>query len=355
MPGLRRFLLGILFPASAVFVIAAGPNYLKSAKQKLSDYRYFQEPAAEQDPVSGIIPYRVSSELFSDYAEKLRFIVVPTGEKLTYNSDGSFDFPIGTTLIKTFYYPSDFRNPDESRKLLETRLLIHTETGWIGLPYVWNAEQTDAVLEIAGERIPTSFINTQGRTINVEYSVPNVNQCKGCHVYQNIMQPIGPKVRLLNCDFDYPEGRMNQLEKWQELGIVEIPEPVASLDKTPNYEDPTDGTVTDRVRAWIDINCAHCHRLGAPGETSGLFLNVEENDLRKLGVYKPPVAAGRGSGNLSYTIVPGKPEKSIMVFRMESADPGIMMPELSRKLVHKEGVQLVKDWIRSMDSADFNN
>ncbi len=63
---------------------------------------------------------------------------------------------------------------------------------------------------------------------------------------------------------------------------------------------------------------------------------------------KPPVAAGRGAGNLNHTIVPGHPEKSIMVYRMESSDPGIMMPELGRKLIHKEGVELVKQWIKEM-------
>jgi len=88
--------------------------------------------------------------------------------------------------------------------------------------------------------------------------------------------------------------------------------------------------------------------LGAPGETSGLFLNIEETDSTKLGVFKPPVAAGRGSGDRLHTIVPGKPNESIMIYRMESTDPGVMMPELGRKLVHKEGVELVKEWIKKM-------
>jgi hypothetical protein len=89
--------------------------------------------------------------------------------------------------------------------------------------------------------------------------------------------------------------------------------------------------------------------LGAPGETSGLFLNIEETDPTRLGVHKPPVAAGRGAGNLNHTIVPGSPEASIMIYRIESTDPGIMMPELGRKLVHKEGVELVRKWIRNME------
>jgi uncharacterized repeat protein (TIGR03806 family) len=227
--------------------------------------------------------------------------------------------------------------------------LINTQEGWLGFPYVWNSEQTEAYLEIAGKRLSVSFVDPAGQSINFEYSVPNFNQCKGCHVNQNRMIPIGPKVRLLNHDFDYDDGKMNQLEKWSMLGMISGLPSFSSLPYTPDYNDIESGSIEERARALIDINCAHCHRLGAPGETSGLFLNIEETDPTRLGIHKTPVAAGRGSGDLDYTIVPGQPDKSIMVYRMASTDPGIMMPELGRKLVHKEGVELVKKWIKEME------
>ena len=293
--------------------ITLGENPLKYAKPKLSDYGFFIGNMADHIPRDGVLPYDVSAQLFSDYALKSRFIVLPNDEQLSYKLDGSFDFPRESILIKTFYYPEDFRKPKDNIRLMETRLLIHTPEGWMGFPYVWNEEQTEAILEIAGERMDASFIDKNGGKTKFEYVVPNFNQCKGCHVNQNRMIPIGHKVRLLNHEFD-----------------------------------PTDGSENERARAWIDINCAHCHRLGSPGETSGLFLNIEETDPTKLGIMKPPVAAGRGAGDRLHTIVPGEPEKSIMIYRMESTDPGIMMPELGRKLVHKEGVELVRKWIKEM-------
>ena len=64
---------------------------------------------------------------------------------------------------------------------------------------------------------------------------------------------------------------------------------------------------------------------------------------------KPPIAAGRGAGNYKYTIVPGHPDESIMVYRINSTDPGIMMPELGRKLIHKEGLDLIRQWIEEMN------
>ncbi len=82
--------------------------------------------------------------------------------------------------------------------------------------------------------------------------------------------------------------------------------------------------------------------------TSGLNLSVAEPDPTALGILKTPVAAGRGSGGNAYDIVPGKPDESILIYRLTSTDPGDMMPELGRKTVHTESLILLKEWIRAM-------
>ncbi len=81
---------------------------------------------------------------------------------------------------------------------------------------------------------------------------------------------------------------------------------------------------------------------------SGLFLQLEETRPAALGIGKRPVAAGRGSGGLEVSIAPGDPDASILVHRMASAEPGVMMPELGRALVHDEGVALVRQYIAAM-------
>ena len=342
---LGKKMLAALCTSSLLF---SGHPILDHALPRLSDYGFFQEPMKNQVPIDGILPFTIASPLFSDYAEKLRFIQVPDQTSISHTAEHTFNFPAGTFLIKTFYYPSDFRKPDGARRLIETRLLKKTETEWLAMPYVWNAEQTEAVLALAGDRTDVSWIHGNGKAMNVLYSIPNMNQCKSCHVYNNIQQPIGPKVRNLNLDFVYDDGTMNQLEKWVSSGILEPLPELKSLPRTVNYSDNFDGTLDNRARAWLDINCAHCHRRGGPAETSGLYLDLEETYPTALGVNKPPVAAGRGAGDRMYTIVPGHPELSIMDFRIRSTDPGIMMPELSRKLVHTEGVELIQAWIREM-------
>jgi hypothetical protein len=113
------------------------------------------------------------------------------------------------------------------------------------------------------------------------------------------------------------------------------------------WNDPATGTLEQQARAWLEMNCAHCHNPAGPARTSGLDLRYVQNDMAKFGFWKAPVAAGRGSGGRLYDIVPGKPDDSILMYRLESTEPGVMMPELGRRLVDRAGVALVREWIRS--------
>jgi hypothetical protein len=127
-------------------------NGERAPKMKLSDYGFFQGDLRQQIPATGVVPYHLNTPLFSDHAEKLRFVHLPAGSTIPYNDTAVFNFPVGTSLIKTFYYPLDFRDPSKGRRLMETRVLVHEEKGWKALPYIWNVEQTEAVLDVAEEK-----------------------------------------------------------------------------------------------------------------------------------------------------------------------------------------------------------
>ena len=314
---------------------------------KLSDYKFFEGDLKDLSPVDGVIHYTLNSSLFSDYAFKSRFIKFPSGTKATYNSNDVFDFPDGTTLIKNFYYPADFCKPLKDIRILETRLLINQAGTWKALPYVWNDAQTEAYLNVAGKSIDVSWRHYDGALQNITYSVPNMNQCKGCHLRGDQVKPIGLSARQLNGDHQYQEKKANQLVHWQELNLLKKIPSLSQIPRLVSYDDEQ-VAIDKRARAWLEINCAHCHRADGPAKTSGLFLLANENDPSRLGVGKAPVAAGKGSGGLLYGIVPGKPEESILQFRIESVHPGIMMPELGRSIVHYEGVELVRMWILEM-------
>ncbi len=161
--------------------------------QKLSQYALFAAEPVAQRPNRGVIPYDLNSALFSDYAEKHRFIKLPDGTHATYRDAEAFEFPVGTVIAKTFAYPRDARDPTKGRRLIETRILKREPDGWVGLPYIWNAAQTEATLDVAGDTVDVSWVDTDGRSRTNNYIIPNSNQCKGCHKLGETITPIGPK------------------------------------------------------------------------------------------------------------------------------------------------------------------
>ncbi len=311
------------------------------------------------------LPYDLATPLFSDYALKLRTVSLPDGASAAYVADDVFDFPVGTVITKTFYYAADGDGgvryhgapsltdktlPMNAVRLIETRILAHRADGWVAIPYVWNEAQTDAELKRIGAIKRLDLTHPDGRQETFDYVAPTQNQCAGCHAPNNTtrdLSPIGPKARHLNKPSSFQAG-MNQLDHWRLVGVLAADE-AAGEDAPQNAVwDSAAFTLDQRARAYLDANCSHCHNPKGPADTSGL--NLEPNaDGPALGRCKSPIAAGDGAGGRLFDIVPGHPDDSIVVFRMETTNPGAMMPELGRSLAHKEGVQLIRAWIEAMD------
>lgn len=320
--------------------------------EKLSEYRFFKGDLANLEPNDRVLPYDLNSQLFSDYAHKARFVWMPEGTSANYTEEGVLDFPKETVLIKNFYYENDETDASKGRKILETRLLINRGKEWEAVGYIWNNEQNEAHREVIGDIQKISWVNERGATQNINYIIPNKNQCKNCHLTGKKQIPIGPKVRNLNKTYAYADGEMNQLEKWASVGYLSGFDSEKVHPKVAVWDDENTGTLHDRAMAYLDINCAHCHFKGGSANTSGLHLVADAKPDMSLGIYKATVSAGAGTGGNTYSIVPGHPEESIMIYRMKSTNPGAMMPELGRTIVHEEGVKLIADWIKNMDAEE---
>jgi uncharacterized repeat protein (TIGR03806 family) len=344
---------------------------------KLSDWHLVEARGGTLAPNADVVPYDLNTPLFSDYAHKFRTVWMPKGTSAKYDAEGPLDFPVGTVLTKTFYYPrvasearagkavartydqtQDFAAGSASAaldlskvRLIETRLLVRREQGWEAIPYVWNAAQTEAELARTGDAIPLELIDTaaNGAREAFTYVVPNENQCAGCHVTSvkaKKIEPLGPRARHLNRDYAYADGNANQLAHWSAKGYL-TGAPAEGLPHDADWRDATQ-PLEARARAYLDVNCSQCHSPTGPANTTALDLRSAATDLRRLGVCKPPVAAGRGTGDRLLDIVPGKPDESILVYRMLSNEPGVMMPEMGRNTTHREGVDLIREWIAAM-------
>ncbi len=335
----KKVLFIVAFLSQSIFAENDEAIMSKKPEAKLSDYGFFKSHK-DQIPNNNVHKYFLQTPLFSDYSLKDRFVYIPQGKKAIHSLDRVYEFPIGSALVKTFSYEMA---SNENKVLLETRLLLLQETGWSAHTYVWDESQEDAYLKVSGKTIEGIEFLYEGKPKKVNYRVPNQNQCKECHLSDDKIIPIGPKSRNLNFEVIQNNKIINQIDYWIENGLVEIHQPQQVVADWQNIKESLD----DRARAYLDVNCGHCHMPGGSADTTGLYLTVNEKDIRKLGVNKPPVAAGRASGNLMYSIVPGKPDKSILLYRMKSQDPGIMMPESGRALAHSEGIRLIESWIKN--------
>jgi uncharacterized repeat protein (TIGR03806 family) len=340
---------------------------------KLSSWRLLHQDGTRLRVADNAEIYYLASGLFSDYALKLRTVSIPEVSRVPVTDTGEMQFPVGTVISKTFYYvraESQALPPAGALRvagfaaraaeveltlnldrvvLLETRLLVRRSDGWHALPYVWDADQQDATLKIAGAMLPVS-LHKNDQVRSFAYVVPNQNQCAGCHTLDHgskRIEPIGPQAKHLNRLF--PGSADNQLSKWRARGwLAEADyETALRVPKTANWED--EGVALEqRARSYLDINCGHCHSKTGPADTSGLFLDASVMDPLRWGRCKTPVAAGQGTGGNLFSVVPGAPDESILVYRMVSLEPGAMMPELGRGLVHDEGVDLIRDWIQAL-------
>jgi uncharacterized repeat protein (TIGR03806 family) len=316
---------------------------------RLSEWHLFTGEPAALKPNAGVVPYDINTPLFSDYATKYRFVWMPPGTSATYKDTETFEFPTGTIFAKTFAYPGGA--PGGRRRIIETRLLVRARSGWVGLPYVWNDRQTEAILDVAADPTVVHWVHPSGEQYTIDYVIPNTNQCKGCHDQSKVTTPIGPKARNLNKDFAYPEGRANQLAYWTKIGYLKGAPAPDHAPKVAVWNDPSTGSLDARARAYLEVNCAHCHNPQGPANTTGLYLTAAQTDPMRLGLCKVPVSAGQGSGDLLFDVVQGKPEESILMHRMESTTPKVMMPELGRTVVHQEGLALIREWIAAMQGT----
>lgn len=347
----RRLGRGI-FTLTALSLIAAcgcarGPvrSYIEGPfPQRLSEWRLFVSTAPVLTPNKGVVPYDLNTPLFSDYASKYRFVWMPPGTSAEYRQDAIFEFPVGTVLAKTFAFPVDGQR---SEKLIETRLLVHAKDGWVGLPYIWNERQDEATLQMVPDPVAVKYADKSGRRHEFTYVIPNANECHECHDSNKVMLPIGPKARNLNKDYKYGEGRENQLSHWVRVGYLQGLPRDKALPTGARWDDPSSGTLEERARAYLDNNCAHCHKPGGQAGYTGVDFRVTQTGIVQLGLCKSPNSAGQ-VGALRYDLVPRRPDQSILIYRLESTAPKVSMPPLSRDVVHEEGVKLLRQWIASL-------
>ncbi|WP_455168534.1 hypothetical protein [Aegicerativicinus sediminis] len=311
----------------------------------LSEYNFFEGNMSDLDPVYGVLEYELVSPLFTDYANKKRFVWMPSGVKASYVSNSeTLDFPVGSVLIKNFYYDSS--HGLSSRKMIETRIMIMKSEGWVFANYKWLDDMSDAILDPTGSFVEMN-ITVNAENYNFNYKIPSEPECLTCHKsIEDKPAVIGVKPQNLNKMFSYQSsGTKNQLQEWIDMGYLEnnIPSNLSTVvDWTDNSK-----SLDERVRSYLDINCAHCHsEFGHCSYRPMRFDYKDTTDPANLGIC---VEAHEDVEDLMYIIKPGDAENSILPYRLKTSDQSVKMPLLGVRLKHNEAIELIEQWINSLD------
>jgi uncharacterized repeat protein (TIGR03806 family) len=289
-------------------------------KQTLSEYHIFKGTANDLIPEDGFYEYTLATTLFSDYAEKQRLIKLPNGIRLTKIDDDLPDFPEGTMIVKTFYYFHDKRDVSKGKRIIETRLLVKENGLWNAATYLWNDTQTDGQLLESGINTNVNWITETGQHRVVSYHVPNKRECATCHNSGGSLTPIGPKLRNMNFDVTLSGQPVNQLQHLQDVGVLNSfnHTQVGSLPQAFN----SGSGLSERARAYLEINCAHCHNAAGDAAKTDLFMQ-----------YKLP---------LEQTDIVKKKDKILKKFEKGE------MPLIGTTIVDEQGLQLLKDYVNSL-------
>jgi len=292
-------------------------------KSRLSEYGLFQGNLSGLVPVNEAAEIEIASPLFTDYADKQRLLLLPTGEMMKANGSDLPDFPDGTVIAKTFFYPRSGAGDSVSQQIIETRLLIKNGAHWNAATYKWNDTQDEAYLLHDSATVPIEFVDDHGHSRAINYSIPSQEDCFACHRQRDELVPLGMKLRNMNIDVHRDQGLINQLEYLQQNQKLEI-SPLDAVGRTPDYRNQSI-TLDERARAYLDANCAHCHRPKGTARFTGLVLTYEET-------------ADRAETHL----------KAQEIARRITTSGPQHMPQIGTTIPHAEGIDLIIDYLNDI-------
>jgi uncharacterized repeat protein (TIGR03806 family) len=313
------------------------------------------DPDDPRLPAAGLIPYAVSSSLWSDGAEKERFLALPEGQTITFKDcaqvpaacaetaaggtpedDGHLDLPVGSVLVKTFTLAG---------RRIETRLLVRfSQSSWRGYSYEWRADQSDAevLADVSGGVKKAVPGGSPGQESQI-WHFPSRAQCLQCHTIASGVS-LGVTLAQMNRDLTYPSGvTSNQLETWEHIGLFSRPLPRPLPVALPAQEDNS-ASVDARARSYLHANCANCHRPAGTFEGIDLRANTA---LAQTGLCNTLPEKGDLGVAGARRLVPGDPGRSLTSLRMHALMDG-RMPQIGTSVVDVAGARLVDDWITAL-------
>ena len=311
---------------------------------KLSETGCFSN-TAEGVMAESVIPYYLNVPFWSDEAEKERAFALPVGTSLSLRgADKGADVPVGSVLIKNFMLTS----PEGSTKRVETRLMHHSDRGWVGYSYRWDEDGLDATLVTDPKPVPY-----EGPRGSQDWIFLNQAQCLQCHTAAS-NRTLGLEVQQLNRRVERDQGWYEQLTAFAEAGYLTLEEPLETLPSFRSLvydseDEVTEELIQKRARAYLQVNCAPCHQ---PGGAPTVEIDLRSSTpLNETGLCDGTVLHGDLGVEGAELLKPGVPDQSLLLLRMNQRGEE-QMPPIGSHLVDFGGVALISLWINQLEGCE---
>jgi uncharacterized repeat protein (TIGR03806 family) len=312
---------------------------------------------ASRTPAAGLIPYQLNAPMWSDGALESDFMAVPNrgdaitpDEQLRLRPTGFWKFPDGTVFIKNLDLVVDETHPDAPRRRLETQVLVRDNSGAVyGATYKWRSDDRDAELVTAGTSEEIAITNATGvRTQTWYYASPA--DCLTCHT-PGAGYVLGVNTRQLNGNFTYPAtgNADNQIRTLNRLGMFSPAINEAGIAGFPKISALTDANapLEQRVRSYLDVNCAQCHRPGGSGPSFDARYDTPATDQHIINA-RASVTLGLKDARL---VKPEDAGQSVLFLRIANSVPTVKMPPLAHNRIDAEAAQVIGDWINRLPAT----
>jgi uncharacterized repeat protein (TIGR03806 family) len=305
---------------------------------RLSEMGIFEGNLADLRPRADIVAYDVDVSLYSDGAQKHRFLWLPPGTQIHATAD-RWEVPVGAYFIKNFYYPKDARDPTRGILIVETRFIIRRAEGLTESTYVWNDEQTDAFVSGGNVNVPVRYVDASGALHEDYFHIPGTSLCDTCHGGRTL----GIRTRQMVRPGMFADGTTDQVSHLVAAGVLSAAPPQGVV-----LVDPLGGApLGDRARSYLDANCAHCH--ATTGIASGTRAHWDWEHTNPSGL--PICRKAESIDDNDRIIVPGYPERSGFLSRMVAHDPFARMPQGPTHVPDGPGIAMLSEWVAQMSPA----
>jgi hypothetical protein len=277
----------------------------------------------------GVRDFTPEFPLWSDGADKRRWVRLPAGARIDTSDPDRWQVPVGTKFWKEF-------SMDGVR--LETRLIERFGEGptdFLMAAFAWRDDDSDAEVVIGG--------GGQSDVRGTAHDVPSEKQCRACHNGEPGRVLGFSALQLAHDDAGLTLSELTERERLS-----------APLDADPADITPPGDEATRAAFGYLHANCGHCHNLNGtawPDTQMVLRLSLSEREAEDTQLFQSVVGRRMQyfrDAEVTHRVVPGSPDESGLLIRMQRRGPQEQMPPLGTELVDDEGSAAVREWISAL-------